>query len=112
MGTHLRVLSESYPMNTHMTWFRWFSEIFAFLDKSSLSIGRVKTNDPYAYLHGFHFRAPRLQIHLGLLQLALHLVFLPRLSLGFVAAHLDILVELERDVHKILKPNFFIAISF
>ena len=26
MGTHLRVLSESYPMNTNMTGFRWFSE--------------------------------------------------------------------------------------
>ena len=24
LGTHLRVLSESYPMNTSMTWFRWF----------------------------------------------------------------------------------------
>ena len=24
-GTHLRVLSESYPMNTNMTEFRWFS---------------------------------------------------------------------------------------
>ena len=31
MGTHLRVLSESYPMNTNMTGFRWFSKIFAFL---------------------------------------------------------------------------------
>ena len=29
MGTHLRVLRESYPMNTNMTGFRWFSEIFA-----------------------------------------------------------------------------------
>ena len=28
--THLRVLSESYPMNTHkLTGFRWFSKIFA-----------------------------------------------------------------------------------
>ena len=24
MGTHLRVLSKSYPMNTDMTGFRWF----------------------------------------------------------------------------------------
>ena len=31
IGTHLRVLSESYPMNTNMTWFRWFSKIFASL---------------------------------------------------------------------------------
>ena len=26
MGTHLRVLSESYPMTTNMTGFRWFSK--------------------------------------------------------------------------------------
>ena len=44
MGTHLRVLSESYPTNTNMTGFRWFSKISAFLcfAKSSLSMGRVK----------------------------------------------------------------------
>ena len=30
MGTHLRVLSKSYPMNTNMTGFRCFSKIFAF----------------------------------------------------------------------------------
>ena len=44
MGTHWRVLSESYPMNTNMTGFRWFIKIFVFLclDESSLSIGRVK----------------------------------------------------------------------
>ena len=29
VGTHLRVLSESYPMNTNMTGFRWFSKCFA-----------------------------------------------------------------------------------
>ena len=31
MGTHMRVLSESFPMSTHTTGFRWFSEFFAFL---------------------------------------------------------------------------------
>ena len=31
MGTNLRVLSESYPMDTNMTVFRWFSELFASL---------------------------------------------------------------------------------
>ena len=43
MGTHLTVLSESFPMNTNMTGFRWFSKIFAIcpLDESSFSIGRV-----------------------------------------------------------------------
>ena len=35
MGTHLRVLSESFPMNTNMTGFGWFSRIFA-----SLCLGR------------------------------------------------------------------------
>ena len=24
MGTHMIVLSESFPMNTNMTWFGWF----------------------------------------------------------------------------------------
>ena len=33
----LKVLSESYPMNTNMTGFRWFSEIFV----SLYSIGRA-----------------------------------------------------------------------
>ena len=42
-GTHLRVLSEIYPMNTNMTGFRWFSKTIGSLclDKGSLSIGRV-----------------------------------------------------------------------
>ena len=31
MVTHLRLLSESYPINTDMTGFRWFSKIFVFL---------------------------------------------------------------------------------
>ena len=31
MGTHLRVLKKSYPMNTNMAEFRWFSKIFALL---------------------------------------------------------------------------------
>ena len=45
MGTLLKVLSESNPMNTIMTEFRWFSKMFAslfFRQKISLSIGRVK----------------------------------------------------------------------
>ena len=42
-GTYLRVLSESYPMNTNMTGFRRFSKYLCHfaLDKSSLSLGRV-----------------------------------------------------------------------
>ena len=35
MGTHLKVLSETFPMNTNMTGFRWFSKLFA-----SLCVGR------------------------------------------------------------------------
>ena len=31
MGTPLRVLSKSFPMNTNMTGFRWFSKFFASL---------------------------------------------------------------------------------
>ena len=31
MGTHLRVLGESFPMNTNMTGFRWFSKILSSL---------------------------------------------------------------------------------
>ena len=44
MNTHLRVLNESYLMNTNMTGFRRFSKIFASyaLNESSLSIGSVK----------------------------------------------------------------------
>ena len=44
MGTHLREISGSYPKNTNITGFRWFSKLFASLcafDKSSLSIGNV-----------------------------------------------------------------------
>ena len=32
MGIHLRELSDSYPMNTNMTGFRWFSKTFASLN--------------------------------------------------------------------------------
>ena len=31
MGTHLKVLGESFPMNTNMTGFRWSSKYFASL---------------------------------------------------------------------------------
>ena len=42
---NLRVLSESYPMNTNMIGFRWFSKIHAPLpmDESGHSIGRVNS---------------------------------------------------------------------
>ena len=44
MGTHQRVLSESYPMNTNMIGLSCFPKDFASLclDESSLGIGRVK----------------------------------------------------------------------
>ena len=46
MGSHLRALSESYPINTNMTGLRCFSEIFpddpCALGESSLTIGRVE----------------------------------------------------------------------
>ena len=45
-GTHLRVLSKSYPMNTNMIRFRLFSKIFASLclDETSLISGRVNVS--------------------------------------------------------------------
>ena len=43
MGTHLRVLGESFPMSTNVTGFRWFSKLKALpCFVCSLSIGRVK----------------------------------------------------------------------
>ena len=52
MSTHSRVLGKSYPMNTNMTWFRWFSKSLrsCALDKSSLSIGRVKMSYRYVWM--------------------------------------------------------------
>ena len=41
MGTHLRVLIESYPMNTNMTRFRWFWQVFASWHKSSSWVKRA-----------------------------------------------------------------------
>ena len=41
MGTHLRVLSKSYPMNTNMTGFRWISRnlcIFVLWKKVALAL--------------------------------------------------------------------------
>ena len=46
-GYSSRVLSESFPMNTNMTGFRWFSKNFAsLLNERSLSIERVKRFNP------------------------------------------------------------------
>ena len=44
MGTHLRVLSEIFPMNTNKIGFRWFQKHLhpCALEESSLSIGRAK----------------------------------------------------------------------
>ena len=47
MGTHLRVLRESYPMNTNMTGFRWFPKIFAILvhlSKVALALEGLKAD--------------------------------------------------------------------
>ena len=50
MGTHLRVLSESYPMNTNMTALGGFqkSSPLCALDESSLGIGRVNPSNAEA----------------------------------------------------------------
>ena len=44
MGTYLRVLHESYPMDTNMTGFKLFLKIIVFcaLDEIGHRIGRVK----------------------------------------------------------------------
>ena len=44
MVTHLTVLSETYPMNTNMTGFRWFSKIFILVlwTKVALALERLK----------------------------------------------------------------------
>ena len=57
MGTHLRVLSESFPMNTNMTEFRRFSKPFAIfaMDESNLSIVRVKVHPARRTLAGIFF---------------------------------------------------------
>ena len=34
MGTHLRVLSECYPMNTNMTGLRWIKEVASAGDRT------------------------------------------------------------------------------
>ena len=50
MGTHLRVLSESYPMNTNMTGFRWFSKLFAslcFVMKVVFALEGLNINESY-----------------------------------------------------------------
>ena len=46
VDTHLKVLSESFPMNTNMTGFRRFQKLLrpCASDESSLSTGRVNTN--------------------------------------------------------------------
>ena len=58
MGTHLRVLNESYPMNTNMTGLRCFSKIYA-LGESSLSIERVKLMDTSVVLAVHSLREDR-----------------------------------------------------
>ena len=46
MGTHLRVLSKSYLMNTNMTGFKWFSKdvcVLGPLDESALALGGLES---------------------------------------------------------------------
>ena len=57
MGTHLRVLRESYPMSTNMTGFRWFFQnlcVLALWPKVALALEGLTINaifkilsDPY-----------------------------------------------------------------
>ena len=55
MGTHLGALSESYPMNTNMTGFRWLSKTLhpCALDEISLRIGnveRIGESQPFSFI--------------------------------------------------------------
>ena len=66
MGTHLRVLSDSFPMNTSMTGFRLFSASFAFLcfgGKYSHSIGRVQMSTSCMLLYIGHRSLQLLKPH-------------------------------------------------
>ena len=51
-GTHMRVLEENYPMNTNMTGFWWFSEMFAslfFWAKVASSLEGLKVVEEYVF---------------------------------------------------------------
>ena len=48
MGTHLRVLSESYPMSTNMTGFGWFSKSFVLWMKVVSALKGLNT-PPFIY---------------------------------------------------------------
>ena len=52
MGNHLRVLSESYPINTNIKGFRWFTKIFVSLYESSFCIRRVVRKNKMVGLRG------------------------------------------------------------
>ena len=60
MGTHLKVLSESYPMNTNTTAFRWLSKICAsvWTRVARLSIGRVKAGAHRGFGFGVFYSQP------------------------------------------------------
>ena len=54
MGTHLRELRESYPMNTNMTGFRWFLCVFAFLYFGQMYTQHMKGyNNIFVQSHGY-----------------------------------------------------------
>ena len=71
-GTHLRVLSKGYPMNTNMTGFGWLSKTLrpCALDQSSLSIGRDNNSDanPSQYQSYLSAKPYRIQLKVFLLQ--------------------------------------------
>ena len=56
MGTQLRVLSESFPMNTNMTGFRWFSKnlcILVLWAKVASALEGLSIND-YCYIYFYY----------------------------------------------------------
>ena len=74
MGTHLRVLSESYPMNTNMTGLRFPSNFFVslYFGRNSLSKVRFNPSNAKAILSStIHKKAKSLDNHLNPVMLVL-----------------------------------------
>ena len=71
MGTHLRVLSESYPMNTNITAFIWFSKIvvpWTNVASASEGLSKHKTLQRICHAYWIFDGANTTMIHWSLLE--------------------------------------------
>ena len=68
MGTHLRVLSESYPMNINITAFRWFSKIVVPCASASEGLNKHKTLQRICHAYWIFDGANTTVIHWSLLE--------------------------------------------